>query len=75
MAATQEAVRRDVAPLPDEHPAMRRSVRESLSEMRTHFREADSRARAVIQARPLVALAAAVAVGFVLRRLLPFGRG
>lgn len=75
MAATQEAVALDVAPLAEERPAARRSVRESLSEMRTQFREADSRARAAIVARPLLALAAAAAVGFALRRLLPSGKG
>jgi len=58
----------------DQLPAVRESVRESLGSLRTKLRGADQRARALVQERPLTALAGAVAVGFVLRRLLRFGR-
>jgi len=55
-------------------PAARESVRDSLASLRTTLRDVDTRARAAIQARPLTALVGAVAVGFLLRRLLRFGR-
>ena len=49
-------------------------AREALGATRTRLLAADARARALIQEHPMVAIAAAVVVGFVLRRLSPFGR-
>jgi len=70
MNETVESIAREgkelVGRLPD--------ARETLSAARTKLRALDSRTRELIHERPLMAIAAAVAVGFVLRRLLPFGR-
>ena len=55
-------------------PVARESARESLDDLRMRIRGLDARARALVQKRPLTALAGAVAVGFLLRRLLRFGR-
>ena len=55
-------------------PVARESARESLDSLLTRIRGVDTRARALVQKRPLTALAGAVAVGFLLRRLLRFGR-
>ena len=49
-------------------------TREALDAARTRLSALDTRTRALIQERPLMAIATAVALGFVLRRLLPFGR-
>lgn len=55
-------------------PAARRTTREALSALRMQLRDVDARTRGLIQERPLTAVAAALALGFVLRRLLPSGR-
>jgi hypothetical protein len=46
------------------------TVRQSLDGVRAQLRVVDARVRATIQERPLTALAAALALGFALRRML-----
>ena len=70
MNETMESITREGKQLAGELP----DARETLASARTRLRAIDARARALIQERPMTAVAAAVAVGFVLRRLLPFGR-
>jgi ElaB/YqjD/DUF883 family membrane-anchored ribosome-binding protein len=74
MTRTTQSIAREGGHLMDQLPAVRETVRETLGTLQTHLRDADARTRALIQERPLTALAAAIAVGFLLRRLLPFGR-
>jgi len=70
MGETSQAIAREGKELMDRLP----SARASLGALQTRLRDVDSRARALIQERPLMALAAGVAVGYLLRRQLPFGR-
>ena len=70
MSQYHQAGAREGRHLMDEMPA----VRETLSTLQTQLRDFDARARQLIQERPLTALAAAVAVGFALRRILSLGR-
>jgi len=74
MTKTPQAITREGRQLMDQLPAVRESVRETLGSLQARVRGIDARTRALVQERPLTALAAAVAVGFLLRRLLPFGR-
>ncbi|MEX2205471.1 MAG: hypothetical protein WEF50_04500 [Myxococcota bacterium] len=74
MTHTPHSIVREGRQLADQLPAVRETVRESLGTLHTHLRDVDARTRVLIQERPLTALAAAIAVGFLLRRLLPFGR-
>ena len=70
MSEITQAIGREGRQLMDQLP----DVGETLGSMETQLRELDTRARALIQERPLMALAAAVAAGYLLRRLLPFGK-
>jgi len=70
MNEAMETIARQGKQLRDRLP----DAREAIGTARTRLRAVDSRTRALIQERPMMAIAAAVAVGFVLRRLLPFGR-
>ena len=70
MTQFHKSVAREAEHLMDQMPA----VRDTLGTLQTHLRDADARARQLIQERPLTALAAAVALGFALRRFLPLGR-
>jgi len=74
MTNIPQAIAREGRQLMDQLPAVRESVRETLGSLQARVRGIDARTRALVQERPLTALAAAVAVGFLLRRLLPFGR-
>ena len=74
MTNIPQAIAREGRQLLDQLPAVRESVRETLGSLQARVRGVDARTRALVQERPLTALAAAVAVGFLLRRLLPFGR-
>ena len=75
MTQFPESIEREGRHLMDALPEVRDSVSEALGTLQTQLRDLDTRARALIQERPLTALAAAVAVGFLLRRVLPFGKG
>ncbi len=55
----------------DQMPALR----DTFDSLQTHLHDLDARARRLIQERPLTALAAALAIGFALRRFLPLGKG
>ena len=70
MNEATETIAREGKQLRDRLP----DTRETLGAVRTRLRALDTRTRALVQERPLMAIAAAVAVGFVLRRLLAFGR-
>ncbi len=70
MSEAMESITREAKQLRDRLP----DRREALDATRTRLHALDTRTRALVQERPLMAIAAAVAVGFVLRRLLPFGR-
>jgi ElaB/YqjD/DUF883 family membrane-anchored ribosome-binding protein len=71
MAQHHESAQRSGKQLIDSMPA----VRETLGSLQTHLHDLDARARQLVQERPLTAVLAAVAIGFVLRRFLPVGRG
>ena len=71
MSQISQSIAREGRNLMEQMPA----VRDTLGTLQSQLRGADARARALIQERPLTALAAAVAVGFALRRLLHIGRG
>lgn len=76
MTETSQSIAHDGKDLLDAVlPDVRDTVRATLDALQTQLHEVDERARALIQERPLLALAAAVAVGFALRRLLTYGRG
>ena len=70
MNEAMETIAREGKQLRDRLP----DTREALGAARTRLRALDTRTRALVQERPLMAIATAVAVGFVLRRVLPFGR-
>ncbi len=75
MTETVQSIAREVEESMDALPDVRDTLREILEAVQSQLHEVDSRARTLIQERPLVALAAAVVVGFALRRLLAFGKG